>query len=523
MTDYTSNLIYQNESGALNEAFSDIMGTSVEFFFQPPGSGNLRADYLIGEDVFRPGGIRSLRRSAGASAIPITTRAASPAPPTTAACTSTPASRISAFYLAIEGGTNRTSGLSVQGVGAANREQIERVFYRAFTQMLPANATFAVARAATHPVGPGPLRREQRRRARGDASLDSGRCQLRRTRMRPAAARRSSADARCSATPRRHAAQSWPERVHVSVNGAFQATTNDFSDRFEFERNLETGSTDVDYPVQGGFVFDAGGGLPLLEEPCGGRRRSRISRETTARARRRAFRIRSSSISRAQVTGDATGVNADRNGRARAGDVPRQSRGHAAAASLSGGPSFFDVEQDLVTEVIDDRNLSRTTRPHSRRRRRAQRKGSAAAFNVGADVMWMFGKTVRRRRAGPLLAGHRSISTRRAIGPITVDAGGVYAGGGLRSCYSEFSRCQHSDQSALRRMDSVFTRRVLSVVRRIPAGRVATYGDVAAAAGRPRAARAVGNIMRDCGGPRRPGHRVIAAGGSLAATAAASR
>ena len=35
-----------------------------------------------------------------------------------------------AFYLAIEGGTNRTSGLSVQGVGAANREQIEGVLSR---------------------------------------------------------------------------------------------------------------------------------------------------------------------------------------------------------------------------------------------------------------------------------------------------------------------------------------------------------------------------------------------------------
>jgi thermolysin len=53
------------------------------------------------------------------------------------------------FYLAIEGGTNRTSGLAVQGVGGANREQIERVFYRAFTQLLPADATFATARAAT--------------------------------------------------------------------------------------------------------------------------------------------------------------------------------------------------------------------------------------------------------------------------------------------------------------------------------------------------------------------------------------
>jgi O-6-methylguanine DNA methyltransferase len=60
-----------------------------------------------------------------------------------------------------------------------------------------------------------------------------------------------------------------------------------------------------------------------------------------------------------------------------------------------------------------------------------------------------------------------------------------------------------------------FSFRVLSVVRRIPPGRVATYGDVAALAGRPRAARAVGNIMRTCGRTDVPCHRVIAAGGRL--------
>ena len=60
-----------------------------------------------------------------------------------------------------------------------------------------------------------------------------------------------------------------------------------------------------------------------------------------------------------------------------------------------------------------------------------------------------------------------------------------------------------------------FSVRVLSVVRRIPPGRVATYGDVAALAGRPRAARAVGNIMRECRRPDIPCHRVIAAGGRL--------
>jgi O-6-methylguanine DNA methyltransferase len=63
--------------------------------------------------------------------------------------------------------------------------------------------------------------------------------------------------------------------------------------------------------------------------------------------------------------------------------------------------------------------------------------------------------------------------------------------------------------------ESVFTRRVLTVVRRIPVGRVTTYGTVARLAGKPGAARAVGNIMREAKAPQLPYHRVIAASGRL--------
>jgi O-6-methylguanine DNA methyltransferase len=56
---------------------------------------------------------------------------------------------------------------------------------------------------------------------------------------------------------------------------------------------------------------------------------------------------------------------------------------------------------------------------------------------------------------------------------------------------------------------------VLAIVRRIPPGRVATYGDVARLAGRPGAAHAVGAIMRGCDDDRTPCHRVVAAGGRL--------
>lgn len=46
LTSYTCGLNYQDESGAINEAFSDIFGTAVEFYAAPA-----YADYLIGEDI----------------------------------------------------------------------------------------------------------------------------------------------------------------------------------------------------------------------------------------------------------------------------------------------------------------------------------------------------------------------------------------------------------------------------------------------------------------------------------------
>ena len=53
------------------------------------------------------------------------------------------------------------------------------------------------------------------------------------------------------------------------------------------------------------------------------------------------------------------------------------------------------------------------------------------------------------------------------------------------------------------------------VVRRIPAGSVSTYGQVARLAGMPRSARLVGYAMASCQDPTVPCHRVVGAGGSL--------
>jgi len=58
-----------------------------------------------------------------------------------------------------------------------------------------------------------------------------------------------------------------------------------------------------------------------------------------------------------------------------------------------------------------------------------------------------------------------------------------------------------------------FRQRVLECVAAIPRGRTMTYKQVAAAAGRPRAYRAVGSILKQNFDPAIPCHRVIKSNG----------
>jgi len=60
-----------------------------------------------------------------------------------------------------------------------------------------------------------------------------------------------------------------------------------------------------------------------------------------------------------------------------------------------------------------------------------------------------------------------------------------------------------------------FTQKVLSVVAKIPKGETKSYKEVARLAGRPRAYRAVGNIMNRHNVKGLPCHRVIRSDGSF--------
>ena len=136
-----------NEPGAINEAFSDIIGTATEFYVQERGDGPLRADYLMGEDTGFA--LRSLRDPQELQN-PIT----GPYPDhydnlyrgeLDEGGVHVNATILGhAYFLAVEGGTNRTSGLGVTGVGHENRLQIERIFFNAWVNLVPSFADHAI-------------------------------------------------------------------------------------------------------------------------------------------------------------------------------------------------------------------------------------------------------------------------------------------------------------------------------------------------------------------------------------------
>jgi bacillolysin len=165
VTDHTSDLIYENESGALNEAFSDMMGNSIEFFADDAGRDpTVSPDWLIGEDVVKQNkdatpGFRNMADPAQDGDPDHVVDMYTGTSDSGGVHTNSGIPN-HVYYLAVTGGQNRgcvagqwrsapthteDCGVSVPAVGLAASEQI---FYDGFTS-LNAWANFCDARNAT--------------------------------------------------------------------------------------------------------------------------------------------------------------------------------------------------------------------------------------------------------------------------------------------------------------------------------------------------------------------------------------
>jgi thermolysin len=167
VTSYHSNLTYYGESGALNESFSDIMGTAVEWMFQPAGTGYNMADWINGEDAGAPFSYDKCRRqdnpnlnsqlkNAGYSSAywyPDPAHIAQKVPTLYSGSTAIDSDNVHinctifphAFYLLAHGGVNPYSNLSVSGIGLT---EATRIFYDAYVNRMTSSTTFLQAAQA---------------------------------------------------------------------------------------------------------------------------------------------------------------------------------------------------------------------------------------------------------------------------------------------------------------------------------------------------------------------------------------
>ena len=226
-------------------------------------------------------------------------------------------------------------------------------------------------------------------------------------------------------------ARPFVEHGFITIGAGVQAAADPLADRVQFETNAETGSIDATYPGRSGVLFDATVGVQV--------RRHIGLAVGVARATRSGAAAVSADIPHPFFDNQPRTVEGD------ARDVTRSETsihmqlyydlrpGRSWRVRLFGGPSYVDVEQELVTEVE-----ARETFPFDAAEFDSAtiRKGSGSGigFNAGLEAARMFssriglGGSIRYVRASIDLSapGARSVST---------DGGGLQAAAGLRFAF----------------------------------------------------------------------------------------
>jgi thermolysin len=153
VTQYTANLTYANQSGALNEAISDIFGAMIERYAKGSSANN----WKIGEEIYTPAtagdALRHMDNPHLASNKGYTAdddpdhyseRYTGTGDNGGVHINSGIANK--AFYLLSNGGTHHLGGGAMTGIGS---DKAARIWYRALTTYMTSGTTFAGARTAT--------------------------------------------------------------------------------------------------------------------------------------------------------------------------------------------------------------------------------------------------------------------------------------------------------------------------------------------------------------------------------------
>jgi len=219
-----------------------------------------------------------------------------------------------------------------------------------------------------------------------------------------------------------------PFKGFVSVDGLFQATSNDFDTAVTFPVNAENGEFTADYTVKNGPAFDVSGGAMVWRQLGVGVGVSRFSRDTPARLTAEIPHPFFFNRPR-EVSGDVGGLKREElafHVQAR-GVFPLSPRLQLA---VFGGPSFFKVKQGIITDFDYDETYPYDTATF-RSATTEEVDESVVGFHAGADVSYFF--TQNAGVGGIVRYAGASIDVTAPDGDtVDVSVGGLQVGAGLR-------------------------------------------------------------------------------------------
>ncbi len=229
--------------------------------------------------------------------------------------------------------------------------------------------------------------------------------------------------ARAAAAPR--APQS---RGFIAVGGLFQSEKASFTDTRTFTYNRESASSTGEYEIDGGPGLDVAAFARVWRNLGAGLAITQLTRaggaEYSARYPHPFFfgQSRTATASASDLDRTETGVHVSA-----AYLLPSSGR---FGLTVFGGPSFFSMEQTVVTDLTVTETYPYDTVAIAAGAR-SDISESAVGFHVGADATWYF---TRRLGAGALLR-YTSAKKSVAIGSgesFDLEAGGLQIGLGLR-------------------------------------------------------------------------------------------
>jgi opacity protein-like surface antigen len=219
-----------------------------------------------------------------------------------------------------------------------------------------------------------------------------------------------------------------PFRGFVSVNGGYQASSTDFRDSVVVTEFVEQGSVDSSYTVKSGPQLDISGGARVWRSLGIGVGVTRFSKSGAASVAGKIPHPFFFNQARS-VEGEAAGLTHEELAVhiLAMAIVPG---GERLSLAVFAGPSFFNVKQAIVQRLQYSQQYPYDTATFSGVETDTPSE-STIGFNAGADVGYFFSRNVGI--GGVIRFTHASVDFTSIDGQtLSVDAGGVQAGAGLR-------------------------------------------------------------------------------------------